>query len=161
MGLSLVTTPPMVTSLAMGGSKYFVNQSTNNWLGMGALINLCILLHSWIWSEIWVDVVCWSEVNSYIHVSYWIGNWKCVKKAIAKALKSQNECRGNSMYHLATMEVRVLWKRCRRIEPSIKELDEHQRWKVITWFFGSSPGLPSNFGISDGSLNGKEGQEEA
>ena len=143
----------------MDGSKEFVNQSASNWSGIGALVNLRLLLHSWIWLEIWVDVVCQSEVNRSVPISYQISNWKCVKKSIAKTLKSQNECCGNSMYHLAAMPVRVLWKRRRWLEPSIKELDEHQRWKVITWFFGSSPALPSNFGISEGSLTGMVGQE--
>ena len=32
--------------------------------------------------------------------------------------------------------------------------EEHHKWKVITWLVGSSPGFPSNFGISEGSLVG-------
>jgi hypothetical protein len=40
------------------------------------------------------------------------------------------------------------------MESSIKELDEHQRWKFMTWLFGSSPSLPSNFGMSDSNLSG-------
>ena len=147
----------MATSLAMGGSKYFVNQSASNWWRRGALINLHLLLHSWIWLKMWVDVVYRSEVNRSVPISYQMGNLKCAKKAIARALKSQKECCGSSIYHLATMYVRVLWNSRRRIEPSIKELDEHHRWKAITWFFGSSLGLPSNVGISKGILTGMEG----
>jgi hypothetical protein len=40
----------------------------------------------------------------------------------------------------------------------MREFDEHHKWKFITWLFGSSPGFPSNFGISEGSLAGMTGQ---
>jgi hypothetical protein len=40
----------------------------------------------------------------------------------------------------------------------MREFDEHHKWKVITWLFGSSPDFPSNFGISEGSLAGITGQ---
>jgi hypothetical protein len=40
----------------------------------------------------------------------------------------------------------------------MREFDEHHKWKVITWLFGSSPYFPSNFGISEGSLAGITGQ---
>ena len=126
---------------------------------MRALINLHLLLHSWIWSEIWDDVVWQSEVNRSVPVSYQMGNWKCIKKSIARALKSQKECCGSSIYHLEEIPMRVLWNSHRRIEPSIKQLEEYHRWKVITWFLGSSPGLPSNLGISEGNLTGIAGQE--
>ena len=149
----------MATSLAIGGSKYFVNQSASNWSGIGSLINLHLLLHSWMWSDMWVDVVWNSEVKRFVPVSYQIANWKCVKKDIARALKSKKECCDNSMYHFAAILVRVIWKSCRWIEPSIKELDEHHKWNVITWFFGSSLGLPSKLGISEGSFIGMVGQE--
>jgi hypothetical protein len=42
----------------------------------------------------------------------------------------------------------------------MREFDEHQKWKVITWLFGSSPDFPSNFGISEGSLAGIIGQTD-
>jgi hypothetical protein len=32
--------------------------------------------------------------------------------------------------------------------------EENHKWKVITWLVGSSPGLPSNFRIYEGSLVG-------
>ena len=38
------------------------------------------------------------------------------------------------------------------------EVDEHHMWKDQTWLVGSSPALPSNFGMSEGSLVGIEGQ---
>jgi hypothetical protein len=44
------------------------------------------------------------------------------------------------------------------MESSIKELDEHQRWKVMTRLFRSSPGLPSNFGMSDSNMVSITGQ---
>jgi hypothetical protein len=36
----------------------------------------------------------------------------------------------------------------------MRELDEHHKWKVIRWLFGSSLDFPSNFGILEGSLDG-------
>ena len=126
---------------------------------MGALINLHIRLHSWIWSEMWFYVVFQSELKRSIPISYQIGNWKCVKNTIAKALKFQKEWCGNLMYHFVVIQVRVLWKIRSHIEPPIKELDENHKLNVITWFFGSSPGLPSNFGISEGNFIGMAGQE--
>jgi hypothetical protein len=60
----------------------------------------------------------------------------------------------NEMYHLATTLVRDLWKRCNLTLSSIKELDEHHKWYVIMCVEGSSLVLPSNFGMSDGSLEG-------
>jgi hypothetical protein len=62
------------------------------------------------------------------------------------------------MYHFVSKRVSVHWKRCKRIESSMREFDEHHKWKVITWLFGSSPGFSSNFGISEGSLAGIIGQ---
>ena len=37
------------------------------------------------------------------------------------------------------------------------ELEEHHRWKDMIWFYGSSPTLPSNLGMSEGSLVGMGG----
>jgi hypothetical protein len=51
---------------------------------------------------------------------------------MANELKSQKNPPGNSMYYLATVPVRFLWKRHKNIESSINEFDEHQIWKVIT-----------------------------
>jgi hypothetical protein len=36
----------------------------------------------------------------------------------------------------------------------MREFDEHHKWKVITWLFGSSLDFSSNIGISEGSLAG-------
>jgi hypothetical protein len=42
----------------------------------------------------------------------------------------------------------------------MREFDEHHKWKVITWLFGSSPDFPSNFEISEGILVGITGQTD-
>jgi hypothetical protein len=44
------------------------------------------------------------------------------------------------------------------MESSMMLFEEHHKWKVITWLAGSSPGFPSNFGISEGNLVGILGQ---
>jgi hypothetical protein len=36
-------------------------------------------------------------------------------------------------------------------------LEEHHKWKVMTWLAGSSPAFPSNLGMSEGSLVGIAG----
>ena len=36
-------------------------------------------------------------------------------------------------------------------------LEEHHRWKFMTWLTGSSPAFPSNLGMSEGSLVGIAG----
>jgi hypothetical protein len=77
---------------------------------------------------------------------------------MARLLKLVKKPHGNSIYHFAVEPVRVRWKSRNRMELSIKELDEHQRCKVMTCLFGSSPDLPSNFGMSDGILVGITGQ---
>lgn len=69
IAFSSVTTPPMETSWAMGGKSDLVNQSTRSWSRFWAFINLLNLLHSWIWSEIWVEVDCQREVRSLVPVS--------------------------------------------------------------------------------------------
>jgi hypothetical protein len=71
-----------------------------------------------------------------------------------RVLKLVEKPRGNYIYHFSAEPIRVHWKSHNRMESSIKELDEHQRWKIMTWLFGSSPNLLSNFGMSDGSLAG-------
>jgi hypothetical protein len=82
-----------------------------------------------------------------------------MRKDMERKLKSWKEPHGSSIYHLAAEPVSVHWKRRKCIELSIKEFDEHHKWKVITWLFGSSLGLPSNFGLSEGNLVGIIGQK--
>jgi hypothetical protein len=77
---------------------------------------------------------------------------------MARVLKSVKRPHGSYIYHFVAKPVRVHCKIRNRMESSIKELDEHQRWKFMTWLFGSSPNLPSNFGMSDGNLAGITGQ---
>ena len=79
---------------------------------------------------------------------------------MARELKSWKDARGNSIYHFAAEPVSVRWKRRKRMESSMRELDEHHKWKVITWLFGSSLNFLSNFGISEGSFVGIAGQPE-
>jgi len=44
------------------------------------------------------------------------------------------------------------------MESSVMEVDKHHMWKDLTWLVGSSLALLSNFGMSEGSLVGIEGQ---
>ena len=64
------------------------------------------------------------------------------------------------MYHFAAVLVKVLWNNLNQTESSFSELEEHHKWKVVAQALGSSPTLPSNFGISEGSLVGTGGQED-
>jgi len=108
-----------------------------------------------------VEVDFISEVRRSVLVSYQIRSWKWVKKSIARESKFPQEFHDNSIYHFVVKPVRVLWKILKRMELSIKELEEHQRWKVMTWFLGYSPGFPSNFETLDDSLEGIRGQNGA
>jgi hypothetical protein len=103
---------------------------------------------------------CWKDVNNSIPESYQIGSWKWCKKALAKLSKSTNQADGNSMYHLATAPIKVLWKRLNLTLSSIKEFNKHHRWKVMTWVLGSSFDFPSNLGMSEGNLVGMGGQAD-
>ena len=77
----------------------------------------------------------------------------------AKELKSGYLACGSSMYHLVAAPVRVRWNSISLIESSKMLFDKHHRWNVMIWFWGHSPGLPSNFEMSDGSLVGMGGQK--
>lgn len=44
------------------------------------------------------------------------------------------------------------------MESLVIEFDENHMWKEQTWLVGSSPALPSNFRMSEGSLVDIEGQ---
>ena len=119
---------------------------------MSALISLCCLRHSWIWSEMWVASPWWNEVNNFVPESYQIGSWKWCRNVSAKLPKSANPTDGNLIYHLVAASIKVLWKILNRTLSSIKEFEEHHRWKVITCVLGSSFTFPSNLGMSDGNL---------
>ena len=75
----------------------------------------------------------------------------------ARELKSEYLAYGSSMYHLAIAPIRVRWNSLSLMESSTMMLDEHHRWNVIMWFWGHSLALPSNLGMSDGSLVGMGG----
>ena len=125
---------------------------------MSALISLHCLRHSWIWSEMWVESPCWKEVNNSILESYQIGSWKWCKNALPRLPKSTKLVVGSSIYHLAAAPIKVLWKSLNLTLSSIKEFEEHHRWKVITCVLGSSFTFPSNLGMSNGNLFGIRGQ---
>ena len=150
--------PIIVTSLKIWGCRNFRNQSRRNESWMYALISLLLLHHSWIWSEIWVVSPCWKEVNNFVLESYWIGSWKWCKKALPKFLKSTKLVVGNLIYHFAVAPIKVLWKSLNLMLSSIKEFEEHHRWKGMMCVLGSSLTFPSNFGILDGNFVGIGGQ---
>ena len=58
MASSSLVTPDVETSLDMYGNSDLRNHSNRNSGGMVALIRLFRLLHSWIWSEMWVALFC-------------------------------------------------------------------------------------------------------
>ena len=145
-------------SLDNYGTRDLSNHSSRNVGGTGTLIRLFQRLHSRIWLEIWFVVVCSKLASSSVPVLYLTGNWKWLRKAIANSPKEEYLERSSSMYHFTTLPIRVRWNNHNFMESSFNELDEHQRWKVVTWSPGSSLGLPSNFGISEGNFVGIGGQ---
>jgi hypothetical protein len=58
----------------------------------------------------------------------------------------------SSMYHLAVPSIRVCWNKHNQIDSSLSELDEHRKWNVFMWSYGSSPLFHSNLGIYEGVL---------
>ena len=72
--------------------------------------------------------VSWhSEVNSSVLVSNLIGNWKFFRNSVAKAPKVLMAARGNSMYHLAALPIRVRGNSQSRTLSSTMELDIDHR----------------------------------
>ena len=129
MHWSFVIAPDRPMSLEMWGKRDLQNQLDRRWSGIGALTSLLIHLHSWMWSKMWVAVSWRNKVNSSILVSYLIGNWKFFRNFIAKAPKVLMAARGNSIYHLAALPVRVRGNSQSRIISSTMELDTDHRWK--------------------------------
>ena len=123
-------------------------------------MSLLLLLHSWIWSEMWVTWSFWKLSRISVVASEQIANWKWFKKIVSKSPKEVKVPLGSSMYNLVTFLVRVHWNNLSLIESSIREFDEHNKWKVVIWLPGSSLVFPSNLGISDRSLAGTGGQAE-
>lgn len=145
----------------MGSNCDLVSQSINILSGIRALINLHLYLHSCIWIEICVEVDCLNEFNRSVHVSYWMGSWKCVMNANTRVWKMLNEYLCSSIYQLVVVPIKVLWNNLNWMESSINEFEEHHKWYVLMWFFGSSLGFPSNLGILDGNLTRIDGEFEA
>ena len=139
-------------SLDNCGTKDLRNHSSRNAGGTGTLIRLFWRLHSQIWSEIWSTVVCSKLVSSSVPASYLIGNWRWFRKSIISLPKEEYLEWSSSMYHFAALPMRVRWNNYNCTESSFNELDENQRWKVVTWSLGSSLGLASNFGMSEGKF---------
>lgn len=132
MDWSSMTAPDRQMSLARVGKSDLKNQLDKRWSEIGALTSLLLCLHSWMWSEIWVVVSWYNEVKSFVLVSYLIGNWKFLRNYIAKAPKVLMALRGNSMYHLAALSMRVRGKIWSWILSSTMALETYHRWKVVT-----------------------------
>ena len=120
-------------------------------------ISLFRIFHSWIWSKMWLDSSFLKVDNKSIPKSYRTGSWKWLRKALAKSQKILNTVEGNSMYYFVVVLVKVIWNNLNQTESSFSELEEHYKWKVVTWAPRCSPVFPSNLGISEGNLVGTGG----
>ena len=142
----------VVTSLDSCLTKDLRNHSSRNTGGIDTLIKFFQHLHSQMWLEIWFAFVCSKLANNSVLVSYLKGNWKWFRNAIANLPKKEYLKRSSSMYHFATLPMRVHWNNhnCRKLY--FNELDENQRWKVVTWSPRYSLCLALNFGMSKGNL---------
>ena len=63
------------------------------------------------------------------------------------------------MYHFPVVPVKVLSNSLNLTKSSFNELEEHHKWKVVACAPGSSPALPLNLGMSEGSLVGTGGHK--
>jgi hypothetical protein len=88
MASSSEKTPDVATSLDSCGTKDLRNHSRRNAGGISTLIKLFRCLHS-------------------VPVSYLAGNWKWLRKAITSFPKEEYLEHLSSMYHLATLPMRV------------------------------------------------------
>ena len=154
MASSSENTLDVVTSLDNCGAKDLRNHLSMNAGGTGTLIKLFRHLHSRMWSEIWFAFVCVKLASNSVPASYLTGNWKWFRKAIANSLKEEYIERSSSMYHFITLPMRVCWNNHNCTESYFNELDEHQRWKVVTWSLGYLLGLALKFGMSEGNFVG-------
>jgi len=146
------------TSSAMEGRRDFKNQSMKSGSSRFIFHTLHRWHHSRIWSTRWVAMGLQKVVRISTPVSWQMGNWKKVKKTIAIGAKVVWAHNGNSVYHLATIPVRVRWNRLCLIKSSMILLEEHHKWKVVMWLEGSLPTFPSNLGIFDSNSVGMESQ---
>lgn len=75
----------------------------------------------------WVEFDYFKEVKILVPISYRNGNWKCIKKKIAKVLKLCKDACGNSMCDLAVGPIKIHWKKHNQIESSFNSFDEHHK----------------------------------
>jgi len=61
-----------------------------------------------------MESICLKLVQSLVHVSYQMANWKCVRNVVTKVLNISNEARGNSIYHFVSIPVSVHWKQLKK-----------------------------------------------
>lgn len=123
-----------------------------------ALHRLQHFYHSCIWSDMCVESVCLKWVRSSKHKPWRTGSWKNARKVLSRELKFPCDAEGWSMYHFTVGPVKVCWNSHSQIVSYVILLDEHHRWKFMTWFLASSPYFPLNFLMSEGSLVGMAGQ---
>ena len=158
MAWSLVTQPPIAIFATILFMNDLVNHLVSNSLGISKLMRKHRCLYSWMWSEIWLAFVYSKLANSSVSALYITGNWKWFKKTIANSPKVEYIEQSSSMYHFVALPMRVCWNRGNCTESSLKVFYKHHRWNVVTWSPGSSLGLPSKFGMSEGNFVGMGGQ---
>ena len=146
-------------SFSIGGSKFFRNQSRKIMSSRYILNKLWCHRHSWMWSVMWVAVFWWQDNKISTLSSYLTRSWKYCRNMKARELKSRYLACGSSMYHLAAVPMRVRWNSLILMESSTMLFDEHHRWNIMMWFWGNSPAIPSNLGMSKGRLVGMGGQK--
>ena len=89
-------------------------------------ISLFRLRHSWIWSDMCVDLSCRKEDNRSVSASYRTGSWKWFRITFAKSKKLSNTAEGNSIYHFAAILVKFLWTTSTELNP------HSMSWKSTT-----------------------------
>ena len=127
------------TSLAMGGSNVFKNQSRKSLSSSLILHKLWRHRHSWMWRLMWVVVFWWQDSNISTPSSYLTRSCKYCRNMKSKELKSKYLDCGSSMYHLVATPVRVHWNSLSLIESYTMLFDDHHRWNIMMWFWGNSP----------------------
>ena len=156
-GILFACGPFCATSFEISTVRVFRKRSKSTRSSSLYLHKLRRRLHLWRCSKIWMAGVCLNCVSNSIPKSWWMGNWKYVRNAVARAPKVPCEAEGCYTYHFTTTLVRVSWNNLNRIVLSMILFDENHRWKVMTWLPRSSACLPLNFVISKGSFVGMGG----
>jgi hypothetical protein len=80
-----------------------------------------------MWSAMWVAEVCLKLESSSRPLSWQMGNWKKVKKALANDSKVVWDPDLSSTYHLAEGPVSVRWNNRSLTKSSMILLEEHHR----------------------------------